>query len=124
MKNLFAFLLGCLVGFLIQPVFAAESLEMYVTIPSYSYNVAGDEIKTPNGVELVITNQNCEKWTKAQTGEDLHYAYALNRQTNEKVEGCFGHDNQFIYINLVDEKTKNIFSYKVNADNFVKRIHI
>jgi len=103
---------------------ATEILEMYVTIPSHSYNEAGEEITTPNGVELVVTNQDCEKWTKSDTGMDLHYAYALNKKTNEKVGGCYGHDDKFIYIELVDEVTKNIFTYKVNANNFVQRLHV
>lgn len=110
--------------FSIHYAYATEPLEMYVTIPLTSYNESGDEITTPNGVELVITDQDCEKWTRAQSGLDLHYAYALNKKTSEKVEGCFGHDEKFIYINLVDEHTKNIFNYRINADNFVKRQHI
>ena len=115
---------GVVTFLVMDSALAAEPLEMYVTIPSYSYTDAGDEVVTPSGVELVVTDQDCEKWTKKDTGMDLHYAYALNKKTQEKVEGCFGHDAQFIYIELVDEHTKNVFSYKVNADNFVSRLHI
>ena len=107
-----------------QCAFAGEPLEMYVTIPSISYNENGEEVITPHGVELVVTDQPCEKWPTARTGLDLHYAYALERKTGDKVEGCYAHDQQYIYIELVNEATKEMFQYKINADNFVRREHV
>lgn len=103
MKALFALLL-----LLALPAYATEAREMYVNMSE--------------GVQVVITDQPCEKWDQAHTGLDLHYAYAVNNKTGEKVEGCYAHDDTSIYIELVDETTKNIYSYKIQADNFVNMV--
>ena len=90
--------------------YATEPLEMFVNMGE--------------GVQIVITDQPCEKWTKTQTGMDLHYAYAVNNNTGEKVTGCYGHDDLTIYIELVDEVTKNIYTYHIKADNFVNKLNV
>lgn len=87
----------------------AELKEMYVIIPTTP--------EYPQQTELIITNQPCEKWDSKDI--DLHYAYALNLVTGEKITGCY-QGGEVIHIELSDDNN-NLFHYDVFADNFIPK---
>lgn len=70
-------------------------------------------------VQLVLVNAPCEKF-KAAEHVQLNYAYAINIETGDKVDGCFTHVGDIIQIELVDENG-NFYSYKVHANLFLPR---
>lgn len=87
---------------------AQEVLEMFVSLEPT--------------VQVVITNQPCKKFT-VNDGVQLNYAYAINIETGERVEGCFTHLGDVIQVELVDDAgdVPEFYHYKINADNFQKR---
>lgn len=84
---------------------AAEPKEMYVQLD--------------RSVQLVISSAECKKWPPVE-GLQLNYAYAVNIETGDKVDGCFSHENDIIHVELADEKN-DLYSYKIKADNFIVR---
>jgi hypothetical protein len=76
-------------------------------------------VQLDHQVQLVLTNGECMKW-KADAGYQLNYAYAVNLQTGDKVDGCFSHEGDVIHVELADE-SNNLYSYKIKADNFIPR---
>lgn len=71
-------------------------------------------------VQLVITNQDCQLW-KAPKTVQLNLSYAQNMETGDKVFGCFTHEGEIIQIELVDDVTKEFYSYKIEAARFLPR---
>jgi hypothetical protein len=69
--------------------------------------------------QIVITNAPCKLYNASENVQ-LNYAYAINIETGEKVEGCFTHHKDIIQIELKDDKN-NFYSYKIHSDNFQVR---
>lgn len=84
---------------------AAEPKEVYVQLD--------------RNVQLVLSSAECKKW-KAEPNVQLNYAYAVNIETGDKVDGCFTHEADVIHVELSDE-ANNMYSYKIKADNFMPR---
>lgn len=72
----------------------------------------------PN-VQLVITNAPCQMFKAPETVQ-LNFAYAVNIDTGDKVEGCFTHSGDIIQIELRDD-ANNFYSYKVHSNKFQQR---
>jgi hypothetical protein len=84
---------------------AAEPKEVYVQMD--------------RSVQLVLSSAECKKWPPVE-GLQLNYAYAVNIETGDKVDGCFSHEGDVIHVELSDEKN-DLYSYKIKADNFMPR---
>ena len=76
-------------------------------------------VQLDRNVQLVLSNGECKKW-KADPSVQLNYAYAVNIETGDKVDGCFTHEGDVIHVELSDEKN-DMYSYKIKADNFMPR---
>lgn len=76
-------------------------------------------VQLDRNVQLVLSSAECKKW-KADAGVQLNYAYAVNIETGDKVDGCFTHEGDVIHVELSDEKN-DMYSYKIKADNFMPR---
>lgn len=76
-------------------------------------------VQLDRNVQLVLSSAECKKW-KAEPSVQLNYAYAVNIETGDKVDGCFTHEGDVIHVELADEKN-DLYSYKIKADNFMPR---
>ena len=76
-------------------------------------------VQLDRNVQLVLSNAECKKWPPVE-GLQLNYAYAVNIETGDMVDGCFSHEGDIIHVELADEKN-NLYSYKIKADNFIPR---
>lgn len=76
-------------------------------------------VQLDRNVQLILSNAECKKWPPVE-GLQLNYAYAVNIETGDKVDGCFTHEGDIIHVELADEKN-DLYSYKIKADNFMPR---
>ncbi len=70
-------------------------------------------------VQIVLTNQPCEKWKVDNM--QLNHAYAVNTTTKERITGCFTHDSTHIIIQLSDDENKKHYEFRINPDAFQPR---
>jgi hypothetical protein len=70
-------------------------------------------------VQIVLTNEPCPL---PKTGNyQLNFAYAVNTRTQERITGCFTHDDNYIIVQLTDSTNKKHYEFKLNPDVFQLR---